>query len=48
MVCAYHTDLITIFGDHHGENLVQSGALMNLPQGFQVAYLTIILSNQFS
>jgi hypothetical protein len=48
MVCAYHPDYSTIFGDHHAAILVQSGALMDLQQGFQLAYPTTILSNQFS
>jgi hypothetical protein len=48
MVCAYYPDHSTIFGDHHGEIIVQSGALMDLQQGFQVAYLTTVQSNQFS
>jgi hypothetical protein len=37
-----------IFEDHHGVLLVQNGALMNLQQGFQVAYLTTVQSNMFS
>jgi hypothetical protein len=41
-------DHSTILGDHHEAILVQSGALMDWQQGFQVAYLTTILSNQFS
>jgi hypothetical protein len=48
MVCVYHLNHSTIFGDHHGAIIVQSGALMDLQQGFQVVYLTIIQSNQFS
>jgi hypothetical protein len=48
MVCACHLDHSTIIGDHNGVILVQSGALMDLQQGVQVAYLTTILSNQFS
>jgi hypothetical protein len=47
-VYAYHPDHSTIFEDHHGVILVQSGAMMDLQQGFQVAYLTTIQSNQFS
>jgi hypothetical protein len=47
MVCDYHPNHSTIFGDHYGEILVQSGALMDLQQGFQVAYLTTIQLNQF-
>jgi hypothetical protein len=38
----------TIFEDHHGVLLVQSEHLMDLQQGFQVAYLTTVQSNQFS
>jgi hypothetical protein len=48
MVCAYHSELSTIFRDHHGTVLIQSRALMDLPQGFEVAYLATILSNLFS
>jgi hypothetical protein len=47
MVCACHPDHSTIFEDHHGAILVQSGTWMDLQQGFQVAYLTTILSKQF-
>jgi hypothetical protein len=47
MVYACHPDHSTIFEYHHGAILVQSGALMDLHQGFQVAYLTTIQSNQF-
>jgi hypothetical protein len=47
MVCAYNPDHSTIFGDHYGAILVQSGDLMDWQQGFQVAYLSTILSNQF-
>jgi hypothetical protein len=48
MVCACHPDHSTIFKDHHEAILVQSEALMELQQGFQVAYLATILSTQFS
>jgi hypothetical protein len=48
MVCASHPYHSTILGDHHGAILVQSPALMDLQQGFQVDYLTTIQSNQFS
>jgi hypothetical protein len=48
MVCACHPGLSKIFGDHNGAIHVQSRALMDFPQGFQVAYLATILSNQFS
>jgi hypothetical protein len=40
MVYAYHLDHRKIFGDHHGILLVQSGALVDLQSGVQVAYLT--------
>jgi hypothetical protein len=48
MVCVCHPDHSIIFGYHRGAIHVQSGALMDLPHGFQVAYLTTIQSNQFS
>jgi hypothetical protein len=48
MVCAYHPDHSTIFGNDRGAILVQIEALTDLQQGFQVAYLATILSNQFS
>jgi hypothetical protein len=48
MVCVYHPDHSKIFGDHIGAILVQRGALMDLQQGFQVAYPITIQSNQFS
>jgi hypothetical protein len=48
MLCAHHPDHSKIFGDHYGAIIVQSGALMDLQQGFQVVSLTIIQSNQFS
>jgi hypothetical protein len=38
----------TIFEDNHGVLLTQSGALMDLEQGYQVAYLATVQSNQFS
>jgi hypothetical protein len=41
-------DHSAIFGYHHGAIPVQSVALMELQQGFQVAYLITIRSNQFS
>jgi hypothetical protein len=45
MVCACHPYHIKIIGDRHGAILVQSGALMDLQKGFQVAYLITIQSN---
>jgi hypothetical protein len=48
MMCACHPDHSTIFRDQHGAIIVQYGALMDLQQGFQVAYLTTFQSNQFS
>jgi hypothetical protein len=48
MVCACHTDHSPIFGDHHGVLIVKSGAFIHLQQWFQVAYRTIVQSNQFS
>jgi hypothetical protein len=47
-VCACHSDDSTIIGDHHGAILVQIRVLVHLELGFQLAYLTTILSNQFS
>jgi hypothetical protein len=43
-----HPDHSKIFGDHHGGILVQNGALVHFEYGFPLAYLTTILSNQFS
>jgi hypothetical protein len=48
MIYAYQPNHSTIFEDHHGAIILQSGALMDLQQGFQEAYLTTIQSNQFS
>jgi hypothetical protein len=48
MVCASHRDRSPILEDHNGAHLVQNEGLMDLQQGFQVAYLNTILSNQFS
>jgi hypothetical protein len=42
-----HPGHSTIFVDHHGAILVRNGALVHLEYGFQLAYLTTILSNQF-
>jgi hypothetical protein len=47
MVCASHPNHIKILQDHNGALIVRNGALMDLQQVFQVAYLTTILSNQF-
>jgi hypothetical protein len=45
---ACHPDHSPIPEDHYGVLLIQSGALMDLEQGFQVAHLTTVQSNQFS
>jgi hypothetical protein len=48
MMCTSQLDHSKILIDHHGVLLVQSGAWMDLEYGFQLAYLTTILSNHFS
>jgi hypothetical protein len=48
MVCASHPDRSPILKDHNGALLAQNEALMDLKQGFQVAYLTTSLSKQIS
>jgi hypothetical protein len=40
-------DHSAIIVDHHGALLIQSGALMHLQYGMQLAYLTTIQLNQF-